>query len=262
MKTIWMYWENGKGKRTPKYIDFAIESIQRHRGSLDVRVLSPGSVHEHLSGLRSEWHALAKPAHRADYIRTRLVFEHGGMWLDADMVALGELEPLVTFPKHYDYACQDIATSIGCFVARPGCKLLGEVIKAQDAVLDNLASGFSWNGLGNDLLGKFGKGYPYYQWPECTLDAIAGGRVSKLLAKDESIEENIHPRAVIFHLCNEATGPLIRKYVRDKDLLTSDLLLSRIFRRALGKESDIPAEPRLLDEFARVLWRLGSRLRH
>lgn len=232
-----MYWEN-VGKSTPEYIKLCIQSIERHKGSAQLNLLNQDSIHQYLPDLRPEWHKLKRVAHKADYIRTRLVYKYGGMWLDCDMVALEDIEQLLTFPDEYDYACQNMDTSIGCFVARQGCELLKRILDAQDKVLNENLLGFQWNGIGNELLKELGKDYRHYQWTKWTLDEISGGKVSNLLSKDESIEDNLSGNAVIFHFCNESIGPLIKKHVKDKQLLTSNMLMSKIFRRAFDIEEN------------------------
>ena len=236
MQHIWMYWEN-RGGRMPRYIDLCIQTVRRHRGELEVKLLNQHTVQEYLPGLRPEWHRLPRAAHKADYIRTRLVHKYGGMWLDCDIVALQDIQPLLAIPEEHDYGCQIIGTSIGCFVARPGCRLLAKVIEAQDQALDSAWSGANWNGIGNELLGRFGQDYPHHQWPKWSLDEIADGKVSKLLSKQEELEANVDANAVLFHLCNEALGPLIKRYVRDRQLLRSDMLVSKLFRKGLGLEA-------------------------
>lgn len=232
MNNIWMYWENTE-KTTPEYINLCIQTIIKHKGNLQLNLLDQNTISTYLTDIRPEWYQLKKAAHKADYIRTRLAYKYGGMWLDCDMAALSAIEPLFDFPNTLDYACQNIGTSIGCFIARPGCELLKKVIEAQDNILDENISGFKWNGIGNELLTKFGHDYNYHRWPEWTLDELEGGKVSKFFSTNEKVVENIDGNAVIFHFCNEATGPLIKKHIRKNTLLTSNKLISKIFRKAL-----------------------------
>ena len=255
MSIIWMYWENS-GKSMPEYINLCIQTIKKHKGNSQLNLLNQDSINQYLPDLRPEWHELKRAAHKADYIRTRLVYKYGGMWLDCDMVALKDIEPLFSFPDIYDYACQNIEASIGCFVARPGCELLKKVIEAQDKVLNENLSGFQWNGIGNELLKEFGQDYPYHQWPKWTLDEISGGKVSKLLSRNESIEKNLCGNAVIFHFCNECIGPLIKKYVKDRQLLTSNMLMSKIFRKALAIEENTRDDLSFLEIFKTLLDKL------
>lgn len=234
MNNIWMYWEN----KMPEYIKLCIKSIEKRKGNLILHLLTPETINQFLPDIRPDWYQL-KPAHKADYIRTRLVYQYGGMWLDCDMLALNDLEPLFDFPEKYDYACQNITSSIGCFIARPKCIILEQVIAAQDQILDQHSVDISWNNIGNGLLKKLGQDYPYYRWKEWTLDEISGGKISKFFSCNENIANHLDRNAVIFHLCNEQTGKLIRKYLRDDRLLTSHMLISQIFRHAF----DIKNEP-------------------
>jgi hypothetical protein len=237
MKHIWMYWENAPGSRgMPPFAHFCVESVRRHRGGAELHLLDERSVQEYLPDLRPEWHRLKKPAHKADYIRTRLVLHHGGMWLDCDMAALGPLEPLFHIPAPFDFACQDIGSAIGCFVAKPGCELLRKVTSAQDNVLDTSPQDFAWNAIGNELLKEFGASYPYHRWVEWTLDEVAHGKVTRLLSEREDLAKVVDPNAVVFHFCGNVLSPLLNTYARHRhqSLLGQRMLVSKILRRALG----------------------------
>ena len=265
MKHIWMYWEDtSRGK--PEFIRLCMEAVTRHKGSATVHLLNQSSVLELLPDLRPEWHQLKSPAHRADYLRTRLVYMHGGMWLDSDMAALSNLEPLLELPEEYDFACQDMGSAIGCYVARPGCRLLAEIMKAQDQVLDQNPLGFPWNGIGNDLLKRLGANYPYHAWQKWTVDEISGAKVSKLLSTKEPIKNNVDRNAVVFHCCGNVLTPLLDTYARrqHQNLIQERMLLSKILRAALG--IDEPTWPLFLPTLAQVedagqaiLRRLGRR---
>lgn len=231
-----MYWEY-PDKTMPEYIKLCIQTVVKHKGSLNLNLLDQDSINQYIPHLRPEWYKLKKKAHKADYVRTRLIYKYGGMWLDCDIAAFKSVEPLLDFSESYDYACQSICCSIGCFVARPGCKLLKIIMEEQDKILDKGFRDLKWNGIGNGLLAKFGENYEYYQWLKWTLAEIPGGKVSKLFLKNETIEKNVDKNAVFFHFCNEVTGPLIEKYApTTAKLLASKMLISKIFRKALGLE--------------------------
>jgi len=234
---IFMYWENALGSQgMPTFVRLCINSVDRNRGAAPLLLLNEYSISDYLPDLRPEWRHLEKPAHKADYVRIRLVLKYGGMWLDSDMVALDDLSPLLDIPQPYDFACQDISSAIGCFVARPGCQLLQKVAEAQDHILDQNPDGFAWNGIGNDLLRELGNDYPYHRWPKWTVDEIVNGMVTKLLSAKESVDANVDRNAVVFHLCGELLGPLLDTYAshRQERLLRQQMLISKILRRGLG----------------------------
>lgn len=236
MNQIWMYWENRPGSRgMPPFIQLCLRSVERHRGAATLRLLDQHSVTELLPDLRPEWRQLQRAAHRADYVRVRLVQRYGGMWLDSDMLALASLEPLFEMPSSLDFACQQMESAIGCFVARAGCPLLETISREQDQVLDANPTSFEWNAIGNDLLARHGSDYPHHTWVRWTLDEIAGGKVSKLL-QDLPLQGQVDPNARLFHLCGNLLTPLLDTYAahRHQTLVAQKLLLSRIARRALG----------------------------
>ncbi|MGZ0076469.1 capsular polysaccharide synthesis protein [Methylomonas sp. YC3] len=245
MNNIWMYWEN----QQPEYIRLCIQSVKEKKGNLTLHLLDQNTVQQYLPDLRPEWFKLRKAAHKADYIRTRLVYQYGGIWLDCDMVALDAIEPLIDFPENYDYACQDVGSSIGCFVGRPGCKVLEKIIQEQDRIIDEKNIYFEWNDIGNNLLKKHGKDYPYYRWDEWVLDEIYGGKNIKLISRHEEIADNVSHNAVVFHLCNEDSGILFKKYLRDSRLLTSNMLVSKIFRKSFGIVEAPSRSPDLIEFF-------------
>lgn len=233
MRNIWMYWESN-GKPTPEYISLCIESIKKHKGSLNFHILDSASVAEFLPGIREEWQFLKRAAHKADYIRTRLVHRYGGIWIDCDMAAVRDLEPLFDFPDNYDYACQSIESSIGCFLARPGCALLEELMQEQDKALNRSPLEFEWHELGNGPLRKLGPTYKYWSWPKWTLDEIPGNKALKLLSRTEQLQSNLDKNAILFHFNNEATGRHINLHLRRGRTLKSNMLISKILRHALG----------------------------
>lgn len=271
MNHIWMYWED-LGRGMPEFVRLCMESVIRHKGRAIVHVLNQTTVLELLPDLRAEWHRLQSPAHKADYVRTRLVCQYGGMWLDSDMAVLSDLEPLFEIPAEHDFACQSMEAAIGCFVARPGCSLLVDMTKAQDQVLDRNPNDFSWNGIGNDLFKRLGATYPHHAWQKWTVDEIAGGKVTRLLSTRQTPADNVDGNAVVFHCCGNVLTPLLRTYARrqHQNLLHEKLLLSQIVRRALGIEEPsglqtlLPTVAQVQDAGDGVLRRLGrfrSRLR-
>lgn len=238
MNNIWMYWENAPGNTgMPPFVRHCIDSIRRHRGSAQLHLLDESSVGEFLPDLRPEWHRLTKPAHKADYIRTRLVLRYGGLWLDCDMAALRSLEPLLEIPEPFDFACQEIHGAIGCFAARPGCELLRRITVAQDEVLDTQSDGFAWGAIGNDLLRMHGAEYPHHAWVKWTVDHVPNGQVNRLLL-DSSLEGaiRIDAHAVLFDFMGHSLYPLLETYAlhRSRSLLRQSIWLSRILRSAFG----------------------------
>ncbi|MGH9177315.1 MAG: hypothetical protein ACRD0N_02005 [Acidimicrobiales bacterium] len=75
------------------------------------------------------WHRLPSPVQRSDSARTRLLHDHGGLWLDFDCIVVADLAGLV---EHLDrnevvsWAREAVGRFYNnLFAARPGAKSLG-----------------------------------------------------------------------------------------------------------------------------------------
>jgi hypothetical protein len=93
-----MMWEGPM----PPWVTVGIESVRRHAGRLSVRLFGWREFCEEIwrgdkkllelleVGAQSDqpW------AERADFARAYIMAEHGGIWLDSDFIALGNLEEL------------------------------------------------------------------------------------------------------------------------------------------------------------------------
>jgi len=141
-KTIWMYWENKKGFLKPAYLDLCLETIIKHSPNYKVIVLNENNISSYLPSLRKDLHKIVDLAHKADYIRAKIMFELGGIWLDSDVILLQEID-IEDYLKKYEYVgCSKNygEPSIWFFAAREKCDILGQWIEAMDSVLDKKLS--------------------------------------------------------------------------------------------------------------------------
>jgi hypothetical protein len=86
-ETIWQFWDNPAGRKTPAIATASIKTIGRWRGNFDHKVLNfdnigeysdlPGVVFDRMRNGRMNF------AHFADLLRLNLLKNHGGIWMDA-----------------------------------------------------------------------------------------------------------------------------------------------------------------------------------
>ena len=88
-KIIWMYWE---GKR-PQLVDRCMQRIQEMHSDYQVHILDPENVKSFCSFdfQKAEIQA-ATPQQRADLIRFNLIYQYGGIWLDASVIVYEKLD--------------------------------------------------------------------------------------------------------------------------------------------------------------------------
>ena len=80
---IWSYWETKPGSFRPEYLDLCEETWRKHCGDdFQICRVTAENVAEYAPNLIEEWNRLPVLAHKADYLRAVLVYEHGGIWLD------------------------------------------------------------------------------------------------------------------------------------------------------------------------------------
>lgn len=89
-RTIWLYWHT---KNLPAYIKLCIESVQKHKGKFDVKVVYPDEVSAYVSRveLPFRWDVLP-PTQQRDSLMNALLARYGGVALDARVILFDSLD--------------------------------------------------------------------------------------------------------------------------------------------------------------------------
>lgn len=93
-KILWMYWENRANKTKAPYLDLCLETIQKHLGSFELKLLNEKTIHHYID-LPSYVDNLVFLANKSDYIRVALLQKYGGAWLDSDCILLRDIDEIV-----------------------------------------------------------------------------------------------------------------------------------------------------------------------
>jgi len=101
---LWSYWENKKGKKMPAYIKLCYKTFKKNCADLyDIKILNEKTVNIYLPDLRKDINKLPL-AQKSDYIRICLLYNYGGLWLDADTCVITNLsEILDKFNEGYNF---------------------------------------------------------------------------------------------------------------------------------------------------------------
>ncbi|NHB58718.1 glycosyltransferase family 32 protein [Acinetobacter shaoyimingii] len=90
-KKIWIYWEGG----IQLFVQDCIENIRVRNPEYEVFFLSPENLSKYcdidFTGLN-----INLPQHKADLIRLNLLYQHGGIWLDASIIVYEPLDWIQT----------------------------------------------------------------------------------------------------------------------------------------------------------------------
>lgn len=96
---IWQYWDTGL-ENAPDIVKTCMASVEKYKNNLERVILTKDNIKdyidipEYLYKLRDT--GIIKPAHFADIIRTYLLAEYGGCWIDATVLLT---EPLPDYIK-------------------------------------------------------------------------------------------------------------------------------------------------------------------
>lgn len=156
---VWSYWEDRAGTSQPAIIKHCLETLQKQAGLAGLEVVTPATAADFVNDLDPRWRAIPSIAHRADYLRSRLLRDHGGLWCDADLIGIAPLEPVLNHLATSDLVAtknRESRTSISFLASRPGTATMTHWADAQQHLLEN--SGFKvseWNGIGSSLLSQF-----------------------------------------------------------------------------------------------------------
>ena len=126
------------------FVDDGFTLIELDDGNLDEHIAIDASVRDRLAG---------KPAHFSDYLRSRLLQEHGGLWLDSTCLLTQPLSSIVSMVQDqeaflFTYAGSRVGSWF--FWARPTSYVLNAI--AETEILwwernDHLTNYFMWHDI-------------------------------------------------------------------------------------------------------------------
>jgi hypothetical protein len=235
-----MYWEQPSGGVRAPYLDLCLETVKRNTEGLDLTLVDENTIFEFSSTIdRHSWSRITSIAHRADYARANLIYEHGGLWLDIDCLVMGPLARLLEVLADAEVAGWGTGVggnfSIGMFAARPGVSLMRDWISEQERILHtpDLAGRLGWTTLGADIMTPLSQQYDFVRWPTENVAPVPYWEWRRFTSRLESPQRILanQPDTVMLYnkLMSQYFGGLSRS-----TLLSQRTLLSRLIRIALG----------------------------
>jgi Capsular polysaccharide synthesis protein len=155
-RTIWQYWETRGTK--PAFVD-GLRTLAQRNSACEVRLVTPQSLHVYLPNLPRAVLNIKEIAHRADMIRTMLVAEFGGMWLDSDAIVLKDLNWIFDCLAKHEFVGFNDGANLGpdrpwlrvnCFASRKNGTIVTEWMRLQHEKLPRTT--FGWEEIGTELL--------------------------------------------------------------------------------------------------------------
>lgn len=97
--TIWQYWEQGV-ENMPDIAKACVNSVEKHKNGCKHIILDKESVKDYVKIPDIIWKLnekrVIKSAHLSDVVRTYLLCEYGGVWIDATVLLTDDLPEFIT----------------------------------------------------------------------------------------------------------------------------------------------------------------------
>lgn len=104
--TIWSYWELGKLPHSYKlsFYDLIWRTVLNNiDNSVKLILVTPSNINDYLTNLPSNLDLLPTIAQKVDFIRTKLLYLYGGMWIDIDTILVRNIDYFVRLFNMYDF---------------------------------------------------------------------------------------------------------------------------------------------------------------
>ena len=118
---IWLYWQNKSANSIkPPYLNLCLKTVKKHcEKDFEIIVLDDNIIPAVLKNIHHKFTNIEPLAMRADYIRFCLLEEHGGIWLDCDIVVQQNLMFMIKDLEAYNFIAfehdkNDISIGIIC----------------------------------------------------------------------------------------------------------------------------------------------------
>lgn len=121
---VWVYWEN----TIPTYVQLCLDTIKKHLSKYDLRMINSQSIIDYLPDIINSPYDFTKMkiAQKVDYYRLELLVKYGGVWIDADIIMLSNIDLIFDKLNTYDYVgfgCTGFECSYG--YGRPSNWVMG-----------------------------------------------------------------------------------------------------------------------------------------
>lgn len=228
---VWLYWENLPGRARPAYLDLCLETIRRHSPVVPT-VVSYESAPSYVKLNLGRWEALQRPNFRSDYLRARLLYEHGGLWVDFDTIAIGPLQELLDGLRRHEIVAfgREVGRVYpGIMAARAGSDLLAAWMDRQDRLLDSGIANYGDVGAGalHDIADEVG------MWPLRQVAPVMWWEWRRFMSYTEPPVHTLQQGSTAVSLWHKAMGPALAEVTSGR-LLAGQRLLSRLLRVGLG----------------------------
>ena len=165
--------------------------------------------------------------HKTDWLKANLIYENGGFWIDADMIVMKDLSPLIKLVEKNGFAGIP-----GFFGAKKGNKVLGNWIDGMRDIITKQDTKIGHSDMIKPLLQhKRFKEFDIFT-REMICPIYHTGDEFGNFFKDLPLDKFVTNNTYIVTLYNSAFNKDFKNMSRE-DILTSPWLISKMFKKVL-----------------------------
>lgn len=263
---LWLYWENAPGAEPPPHVLLCHRILRRVCRRCDIRLVTPETVRRwlpdydpRLDRIRVVDRPGTEIAVRCDFIRAFLLERHGGLYVDADCIALrdfaeiGERLAEVEFVGMRRTTVKTRHISIGLYGSVAGGKIISAYAEALRQLLE-VKSELRYVEAGQSLLTPIVDRYldNIHLYPEELLHPVTAQKQEYFLRSDINPENVIENDAFCFMLFHKIFEQELAAWSL-RELYYGDILVSKVFRRSLPEAEFLTLESDVARLGARAL---------
>lgn len=178
-RNVFTYWENKNNRKEPfSHIKLCFETMKKHYKKYNFVILNPITIKQYLPDIRNDLDNLMI-AQKVDYYRIALLQKFGGIWIDADTIALKDLDTVFDkLDNGYDFVGFGCTGKIcfngypepsnGVMGSRQNGLLMTKCLNKLDKMLDSNNKNYKYFDLGKKVIWECMddlKPYSYYHFP-------------------------------------------------------------------------------------------------
>lgn len=230
---VWVYWEGP----CPDWIRACLRTLAAAAPNL--RLLTPESFDRLRDQDRDIDLARLQVAHRADFARLFLLHRYGGLWVDADCLAMQPLQRVLDLLGQHEtvgHRERSGLVSNGFLAARAGSRIVQAVYERVCVALRSRKP-LGWTSIGSEpltaVINEDGSGW--YELPCERVQPICWSNPGAFLEQRAYAdhERSLDPDAICYMLSNTRIREHVARHPQ-ADLLQADTFFSFLLRQVVG----------------------------
>lgn len=226
-KNIFLYWEGPKHS----YLDLCIETVYRHNPDFNIYLLDQETIYNFLPELKDNENFLKLSKNfKSDYIRSRLLYRYGGIYLDVDIIVFKPLKKYLEIAEQYGAVIIGV-DGTGCIISKAKSETIGLWAQEQDRVISEVekVEEIGYSVLGYETIKPFSDNIKYID----DYYFIHWGSHELFFAENDFDPEVEFRKYSLCHLYNSCMARIFIQ-LSNEEILNSDMTISLMFRHALG----------------------------